>query len=104
MTTTETKAKRTDGDLQVMNLFELYTVGGTEKRIGIVNQRRIGNEEAEANAEFIRKAWNLHDELVAFVEATLMARGWFEDHPELALSEIEHRAKVVSVSLAKAKS
>ena len=56
----------------------------------------------EATAEYMCHACNLHAELVAFVEATLMARSWFEDHPELALAEIEHRAKVVSISLPKA--
>jgi hypothetical protein len=33
-------------------------------------------------------------------EATLSARGWYEGHPELALEELEHRAKALAAKLA----
>ena len=35
-------------------------------------------------------------DLAAIVEAILSARAWYEGHPELALDELEHRARALA--------
>ena len=84
MTMTETKATRTPGEVWVD-----FSHTGNEMRLGIevknppshshyiLFMTGMGDED-QANAEYIRKAWNLHDELVAFAKD---AAKWFITRP-----------------------
>lgn len=70
MTSTDTKAKRTEGELhtEIANT----AVGCTcvvESDLQIVAECYGSNHAA--NAEYIRKAWNMHEELVAGIQRFL---------------------------------
>ena len=68
MTTTETKAKRTPGDIHVEGVPPGELRGGAAYVICLGGYGTIATlaytEQGEANAEYICKAWNLHDELI----------------------------------------
>ena len=82
MTTTPTKAKRTEGPCIIKeccvdkrgrkpNIW-IYSAD-SERCIGMIHrfdeyEELPLDEEAFANAEYIRKAWNMHEELVAAME------------------------------------
>ena len=86
--TTQTKAKRTEGVATIHPDRPTAINLGAAHRIAQVATGLQVDDEDIANAEYIRKAWNMHEELAAFAQD---AAKWFVKRPG-GMGNLEARA------------
>ena len=70
--TTQTKAKRTAGEATIRPAYPTtINLGAANRKAKIVIIGMVMDGEDVANAEYIRKAWNMHEELVVLCKELL---------------------------------
>ncbi len=74
MTTTDTKAKRTEGEATINTSYPTtINLGVSNRKAKIVIIGMVMDGEDVANAEYIRKAWNMHEELVQTIKNAVVS-------------------------------